>query len=117
MSLPVLWRILWAVDIAADNTVQISPSDDESQRDTTLVDTFGVVGDPGDGVGDARVDAQRAQESPGVLHTWRFGTEKHGEANYSKQGNSDIAQTSLAGLISNPTDGDGQESSCGIGRN
>lgn len=99
VSLSVLWRILDSVNVAADDTVQIPPSDDEPQGDTTLVDTFGVVGDPGDGVGDGRVDAQRAQECPGVLNTSRFGTQKHGEPDDSNQGNAYIAKPSLAGFV------------------
>lgn len=39
---------------------------------------------PHDGIGDARIDAQSAEERPRVLYARGFGTEKHGETDDTK---------------------------------
>ena len=45
--------------------------DDESERDSALVDALGVVGCPNDGVGDAGVDAQSAEKGARVTNARR----------------------------------------------
>lgn len=57
MALSVQRRVFRLVDVAGDDAVEVPPADDEAERDAPLVDAFGVVGGPDDGVGDAGVDS------------------------------------------------------------
>ena len=66
MALSVQGGVGGAVDVGGDDAVEVAPADDEAHRDAALVDAFGVVGRPDDGVGDAGVDAQGAEEGAGV---------------------------------------------------
>lgn len=43
----VQWFVCCAVDVARHDAVQIAPADYEAEGYATLVDTFGVVGTPG----------------------------------------------------------------------
>ena len=99
MSCPIFRRCLSLIDIRANNAVQVAPADDESHCDTTFVDAFGIVGDPDDSVGDARVDAKGAKESAGVADGGVGSGDEHGEADHSEDGGEDIAQASLFGSI------------------
>lgn len=62
--------ILRAVDVARHNAVQIAPADHEAQSDSALVHAFGIIGAPGNRVGDAGVDAQSAEEGTCVFDAW-----------------------------------------------
>ena len=99
MSGPIFRRCLSLIDIRANNAVQVAPTDDESHCDTTFVDTFGIVGDPNDSVGDARVDAEGAKEGASVADGGGWSGDEHGEADHSEDGGDDIAKASLLGSI------------------
>lgn len=60
--------ILGSVNVRGHDPVEITPADDEPKGDTTLVHPFNVVGRPGDGVSDARVDSHCAQKGAGILY-------------------------------------------------
>ena len=97
----ILWRCRSLIDIRANNAVEIAPADDEAHCDTTFVDTFGIVGNPHDGVGDAGVNAKGAEEGAGVADGGVGGSEQHGEADHAEDGGEDVAETSLFGSIGN----------------
>ena len=99
MPRPILRRCLSLIDVRANNAVEIAPADDESHSDTAFVDTFGVVGDPDDGVGDARVDAEGAEKGAGVADAGVGSGDEHGEADHAEDGGEDIAEASLFGSI------------------
>jgi hypothetical protein len=46
MSEAVEWLVCCAIDVAGHDSVQVAPSDHETQRDAALVHAFGVVGAP-----------------------------------------------------------------------
>ncbi len=126
------------VNVAADDAIEIAKADDEAKRYTAFVDAFGVVGGPvgssinqsifegtgrcrcrvlpHDSIGDARIDTQSTKERPCVLYTRGFGTEKHRETNDTKKRGEDVTKTTLAGSISNVSDGDGQYGGGGVWR-
>lgn len=66
MALAVQGRGVGLVDVGGDDAVEVAPADDEAHGDAALVDAFGVVGGPDDGVGDAGVDAEGAEKGAGV---------------------------------------------------
>jgi len=98
-----------AVDVAAHDPVQVSPPDDDPQRDPALVHALGVVRGPGDGVGDARVDAQGPEEGAGVPDPGAVATQEHRETDDAEHGDADVAEATLAGLVGDVTDGHGQD--------
>lgn len=107
--------ILRAVNIRAHHAIEVSPPDNEAERDTALVHAFEVVGRPGDGVRDAGVDAHGAEERACVLDAWRAGAEEHGEAYDAEEGHDDVAETALLGAICDPADEDGANCCYGVG--
>ena len=58
------------VDIGGHNTVEVAPSDDTAENNSTLVDAFDVIANPGDSVRDGRVDSQSAKEGTDILQVW-----------------------------------------------
>jgi hypothetical protein len=68
------------VYVGRDDTVQVTPTDNKSQDDSAFVDAFDVVAHPGDGVGDARIDAESAEESACVSNGRSVTTNKHSES-------------------------------------
>lgn len=60
-------RVRGAVDVGGDDAVEVAPAYDDAHGDAALVDAFGVVGAPDDGVGDAGVDAEGGEEGACVL--------------------------------------------------
>ena len=46
--------------IITNHAVQIAPTDDKAKGDTSLVNAFGIVRSPGDGIGNAGVNAESA---------------------------------------------------------
>ena len=99
MPRPILRRCLSLIDVRANNAVEIAPADDESHCDTTFVNAFGVVGDPDDGVGDARVDAEGAKEGAGIADAGIWSGDEHSEADHAENGGEDVAEASLFGSI------------------
>ena len=77
-------RGLRLVDVRAYDTVQIAPANDKSHCYTTFVDAFRVVGDPDDGVGNARVDAKGAEKGACVADGGIGCSEEHGEADHTE---------------------------------
>ncbi len=67
MSGPIERRVLRLVYIRRYDAVEIAPADDNAHSYAALIDAFGVIADPDDGVGDAGVDAEGAEESAGEL--------------------------------------------------
>lgn len=106
--------LLGKVDVAADDAVEVAPTDDEAQRDAALVHAFEVVGRPSDGVGDARVDSEGAEESACVLDAGSFGAQQHGESDDAEEGDEDVAEPASAGAIGDETDDDRQDGGCGV---
>ena len=99
MSCPIFWRCLSLIDVRANNAVQVAPADDESHCDTAFVDAFGIIGNPDDGIGDARVDAEGTKEGPGVANTGVGSGDEHNEANHAEDGGENVAEASLFGSI------------------
>ena len=62
MALAVEGGVFGLVDVGGDDAVEVAPADDEAQGDAALVDAFGVVGGPDDGVGDASGVVFRVRE-------------------------------------------------------
>jgi len=87
------------VDIAAHNTIDIPPSNDEAKNDTALVDAFDVVANPGDSVRDTGVDAQGAEETASVLHMRVCAPKQHAEAHDSNHRDDDVAHAALASAV------------------
>ena len=115
MPAPILGRIASLVDIATDHTVQIPPSDNETHCYAPLVDTLRVVGYPDNGIGDARVDPQRAEECPCVLHARRGARNEHREPGHAEERDEDVAQPALARAVGDVADCDGQHRGGGVG--
>ena len=59
--------IVRTVYVRADDAVEVAPSDHESERDSTFVYTLDVVSSPGDGVGNARINAHSSEKGTSVL--------------------------------------------------
>ena len=53
VALAVEGGVFGLVDVGGDDAVEVAPADHEAHGDAALVDAFGVVGGPDDGVGDA----------------------------------------------------------------
>ena len=99
MSCPIFWRCLSLIDVRANNAVEIAPADDESHCDTAFVDAFGIIGNPDDGVGDARVDAEGTKEGAGIANTGVGSGDEHNEANHAEDRGENVAEASLFGSI------------------
>ena len=99
MPRPILRRCLSLVDIRANDAVEIAPADDESHCDAAFVDAFRVVGDPDDGIGDARVDAESAKEGARVADARVRSGDEHDEADHAEDRGEDVAEASLFGSI------------------
>ena len=56
------------VDVTADNAVEITPADDETEDYTTFVNAFDIIAHPRDSIGDARVDSHCSKEGACILH-------------------------------------------------
>lgn len=104
------------VDVGRDDSVEIAPADDYAQDDSALVDAVDVVGDPGERVGDARVDAHGAEEGPCVLNAWVGRADQHAESDDCQAGYAHAEISSEAAAIREPTGCDSQNSSACVGR-
>lgn len=71
---PEAGRVLAAVDVGGDHTVQVAPADDKAEGDAALVDALDVVGCPRDSVADAGVDAEGCEVDARVLDAGVGGT-------------------------------------------
>ena len=91
-----MWCVRTTIDIGSDNTVEIAPSDDDSEGDATLIcaclwispcnrssrfflkrsneTTFHVITCPGDGVGNAWIYAHCAKEDSRISNPSGFST-------------------------------------------
>lgn len=87
------------VDVAAHNTVNVAPSNDEAQHNTALVDTLDVVGDPGNGDGDTGIDAHCAQECASILHTRVGRRHQHDEAGNAHERDANVENGSSLDLV------------------
>lgn len=103
------------VDVGRDDSVEIAPADDYAQDDSALVDAVDVVGDPGERVGDARVDAHGAEEGSGILDAWVGRADQHAEPDDRQAGYSHAEISSEAAAIREPAGGDGQDRRAGVG--
>ena len=101
------WRLI--EDVAANNAIEVTPANDESEHDTTLVDTLDIVAHPGDRVGDARIDTESSKERACIFDMWLLRGELHREPCNAEDGDANIAETPLLGSIGNETDGDGKD--------
>lgn len=106
--------VLVAVDVATDNTVDVAPADDEAKGDAALVNALGVVGGPGNGVGDTGVDPQRAEKGAGVLHPGGCAAEQHREPHDPDQRHPHITQPALPRAVGQVTDEDGHDACDGV---
>ena len=121
-----LRRVPIAVDVGRNNSVQVAPADDESQRHSSFINswttqsanrtlilatqgqqTFSIVARPRDGVGDGWVNAHRSQEGPRILCTGGITPQKHGESNNSQDRDCDVTDASLPRAIGQESDADG----------
>lgn len=114
MSWDKSWRIAADVDITGDDAIEITPSDDESKNDTTLVDAFDVVTNPGDGIGNARIDSKGAEECSRISNSSVVSTKEHTETDHADYGDAHVAQATLMGAISEPTNEDSQTGCDGV---
>ena len=97
-------------------TIQIAPANDESHSDSTLVDTFGVVCSPDNGVCHTRIDTHRPQKQASVLDSGFAGRDKHNKADYSKAAHADVTVTSFTCPVRDETDCDRRNCGCGVWR-
>ena len=102
------WGIFSSVNIRDDQALQIGPSHGDPERHSSLVNALGVVRYPGDGVGDARIDAHRRQESGSELDMRRMSSEQHGKPNDPQWCDADCAETSSTGFVTDVTHNDRQ---------
>lgn len=105
-----------AVNVTTHYTIQISPANDKAESDATFIDTFSVVRNPRDGVGNTGVNAKSAKKCPSVLNMWISTAEEHGKAYNGKQRDAHIADAALFGTVGDITYCDGQDGSEGIWR-
>lgn len=105
------------VDVAADNPIQIAPTDHETHCYTTFIYAFSIIGDPDNGVSDAWVDTQRAKECASVLYGSRFAGHEHSEADDTDYAGADIAEAALTRSVGYVTDCDCENRGGRIGRN
>lgn len=105
------------VDIGGDDTVHVTPSNDNTDHDTALEIALDVVGCPGQGVGDGRVDAHGAQEGSGILDVHVGSRKQHDKSDAADEGDDHVAVAAPLGLVGNPTNDYGHGSRDGIWRN
>jgi len=48
----VPWLLLLEVDVGREDTIEITPADDDADDDAAFVDAFDVAAGPGESVGD-----------------------------------------------------------------
>lgn len=121
MSRDELRRVsISTVDVRGDDTVKVSPSDNHSHNQTSLINSLNIIADPGYRVGDAGINANRRQKGSGITDVNAVCRDKEGEPNNTNWRNSHITHSSLVGAVgdvtnqncdqtSNGVDGDGEE--------
>lgn len=114
MALVEAWAV--KVDIAADDTVEVAPANEEAKHNTSLVDAFDVVGDPGNGEGDAGVDAESAQKGADVLHGGLGGGHHHDETDDANNGADNVEDATLLDTVGPEADDDGHDGGQDVGR-
>lgn len=115
MSQAIPGRILLAIDITGHDAVEIPPADKHADGDAALVDALDVVGDPGDGVGDAGVDAEGAEEGGEVGDGGGGLREEEGEAEDGEEGEGEVEEAALAETVGVEADEDGEETGADVG--
>lgn len=124
--------IFVAVDVGGDNTVQVTPANNETQGDTALVDacetmsvhvnyavlgrlTLEIVAAPRDRVRNGRVDAHRAQVDACIARSGALTPQQHSETNDAEQRHGDIADPTLTGAVGNEANGHCQKGRGSVG--
>lgn len=104
------------VNIGRNDTIQISPAYYESQHNTALVDTLGIIGHPGNRVCNARVNPQRAEKGTSILHRRVARADKHTKADDAEQRDDYVAHAARLCAIGNEPNTNRQRRGGGIGR-
>lgn len=68
------------VNVGRYNTVEVAPTDDESQDNTTLIDTFDIIGNPCNGVCNTWVDTKCTEESASITNRRSVASYEHGKS-------------------------------------
>lgn len=92
------------VDIGADDAVEVTPADDNSNDHAALVHALDVVGAPRQRVSDSRVDADRSKERACVLHPRPIRRDQHDEADDGARHHRHIAVPSHPRAVCEPAD-------------
>ncbi|GJD04251.1 hypothetical protein ColKHC_13076 [Colletotrichum higginsianum] len=108
-------RLVLEVDVGRDDAVEVAPADDHAEHDGALEGALGVVDDPGERVGDGRVDAGGAEEGAGVLDLRVARDDEEDEADDADDDGGDVAVAAPAGAVRDDADGDGQGGGDGVG--
>jgi len=111
---PVSGLFFHQIDVRAHNTVQITPSNDDTNAYTSLVYSFEVVCSPCKRVWNGRIDTHRSEESAGILDTGVRTANQHAESDDADANSDHIAVASHSCPICHPADKDGQHCSACI---
>ena len=109
------WSIFVSINVGDHHPLEVCPSHSHTDRDTALIDTFGVVRQPCQTVWNARVYSAGCQECCCVLRPCRSITDQNGETDNSKGGDQDCAQSTLPCLVCDESDCHGKKSRCCVG--
>lgn len=112
---PEVRALAGEVDVGRDDAVEVAPADDHAEHEGALEGALGVVVEPGERVGDGRVDARGAEEGAGVLDLEVVGAEEHDEAGHADEHGEDVAVATVAGVIGEEADGDGADGGDSVG--
>jgi len=99
VSKPVVRCILRTVDVGGHNAIDISPCNDGTERDPAFVDSFDVVPNPGNSIGDARVNSYCSEECSGIRDVGIVGNKEHGKPYTTDQGKGNVEDASTTQSI------------------
>ncbi len=68
MARQIARSVFAAVYVGGDDAVEISPANNEAEGHPALVNAFDVIGGPGDGIGNARIDPQSGKINTSILN-------------------------------------------------
>lgn len=77
-------------------------TDNETQRDASLVHPLHIVADPRDGVWNTRIDPQRPEEDPKVAQRRVVRSKQDSEAGDPDERRADIEDASFTGAVGGP---------------
>ena len=97
------------IDVRADDSAQIPPSDDEAEDNATLVNPFDVIRNPSYRICNAGIDSKGSQECPGVFNGRPLRAQKHRETSDADEGDADVAEAATFRSIRDESDRDGLE--------